>query len=112
MNFSQKLKELRKSKKITQEQLAKVIGVERSSIGKYETGTIPSIEILTRIAQYFDVSTDELLGNEKKPPTKATVTDDDIKVALFGGDGEVTDEMWEEVKSFAEYVKHKKINDN
>ena len=31
----------------------------------------------------------------------------DLKVALFGGDGEVTDEMWEEVKNFAEFVKAK-----
>lgn len=66
MTFSQRLKELRKREKITQEQLAQIIGVERSSIGKYETGTIPSIEILTRIAKYFNVSTDLLLGNERK----------------------------------------------
>ena len=65
MIFGQKLKELRRKHKITQEQLAKIINVERSSIGKYEsTNTIPSKETLLKIAQYFNVSTDYLLGNE------------------------------------------------
>lgn len=36
-----------------------------------------------------------------------TVTDEDIKFALFGGDGEITDEMFEEVKRFAAYVKQR-----
>ena len=35
-------------------------------------------------------------------------TEDEIKIALFGGDGDVTDEMWEEVKRFVEFVKSKK----
>lgn len=70
-----KLKELRKQRKITQEDLAVILGVERSSIGKYESPTrpvIPSIEILVKISQYFDISLDELLTEsqdqiEKKP---------------------------------------------
>ena len=109
MTVSEKLKTLRKERKITQEQLAKILGVERSSVGKYETGTLPSMEILTRIATYFGVSVDYLLGREDTPSNKTehTPTDDDIKVALFGGDGEVTDEMWDEVKRFAEFVKSK-----
>lgn len=63
------LKELRKSKKITQEQLAKIIGVERSSIGKYESPSkpvTPSPDIILRLAEYFDVSVDYLLGNSPK----------------------------------------------
>ena len=38
------------------------------------------------------------------------VTDDDIKFALFGGEEEITDEMYDEVKNFAEYVKQKYKN--
>lgn len=69
--FSEKLKELRKLKKITQEQLADIIGVERSSIGKYESPkkpVIPSTDIQIRIADYFNVTVDYLLGREEKPP--------------------------------------------
>ena len=62
--FAERLKELRKEHKITQEQLASIIGVERSSIGKYEgkSRVIPSDDIKRRIADYFGVSIDYLLG--------------------------------------------------
>lgn len=61
MALSEKLKLLRKRDKITQERLAEIIGVERSTVGKYETGTMPSMDILTSIAKHFNVSTDYLL---------------------------------------------------
>lgn len=61
MTVSEKIKMLRKQRKITQEELAKIINVERSSIGKYETGTVPSIGVLIRIAKYFEVSLEYLL---------------------------------------------------
>lgn len=62
--FSERLKALRKQKGITQEALAREIKVERSSIGKYEgrSATIPSDDVKKRIAEYFDVSVDYLLG--------------------------------------------------
>lgn len=73
MTFAQKLQTLRKRNKITQEKLAQMIGVERSSIGKYETTqTIPSNDILIKIANLFNVTTDYLLGNtaSSEPPKK------------------------------------------
>lgn len=62
------------------------------------------------IADYFGVTTDYLLTGEKtkKAPTQEgerAVSDDDIKFALFGGDGEITDAMYDEVKRFAQMVK-------
>ena len=81
MSFSKKLKELRKRHKITQENLANIIGVERSSIGKYESSTtIPSNETLIKIANYFNVSTDYLLGNKEEPKNKKI----GIKIPVFG----------------------------
>ena len=61
-----RLKELRKHNRITQEQLAEAIGVERSSIGKYEgnQGVLPSVDVLKSIADYFQVTTDYLLGRD------------------------------------------------
>lgn len=62
--FSKILKQLRKSKNISQEQLAKVIFVTPSAISQYETGhSKPSRENLERLAKFFDVSTDYLLGS-------------------------------------------------
>ena len=58
------LKELRAKHSITQEQLAVAVGVERSSIGKYEgnQSVMPSVDVLKAIADYFNVTTDYLLG--------------------------------------------------
>ena len=64
--FSQKLISLRKSRGLTQEQLALEIFVSRSMIAKYETGkAYPTNEILQRIADYFNVSIDELVQKEQ-----------------------------------------------
>ncbi len=64
MDFSERLKFLRKNKKITQEQLAAIIGVERSSVGKYESANvIPSFDVLGKMSEYFGVTIDYLLGN-------------------------------------------------
>ena len=113
--FADRLKKARKAKGYTQERLAAEISVERSSVGKYESANvIPSAEVLRRIADVLDVSIDYLLDHQNGKDTiieeKPSATDDDIKVALFGGDGEVTDEMWEEVKRFAEFVKQNRRN--
>lgn len=72
MTISEKIKFLRKQKRITQEELAKRISVERSSVGKYETGTTPSMEILIKIAKYFGVTVDYLTGNSDVPTADNT----------------------------------------
>ncbi|MCL2757510.1 MAG: helix-turn-helix domain-containing protein [Coriobacteriia bacterium] len=66
MNFSEKLRTLRKQYKFSQEQLAEKIGVSRQAITKWETdGGLPDIENLMAIAALFSISIDELLSNEK-----------------------------------------------
>lgn len=58
-----KIRELRNTKEITQEELAKVIGVTTSMVGMYETGARkPSFEVLLKISKYFNVSIDYLMG--------------------------------------------------
>lgn len=67
--LAQRLKALRKANNITQEQLAAIIGVERSSVGKYEgkSQIIPSDNVKYRIAEYFGVSVDYLMGYTDNP---------------------------------------------
>ena len=67
--FAERLKQLRKQHNITQEQLAKIIGVERSSIGKYEgkSRIIPSDDVKYKIAQFFGVTVEYLLGHTDIP---------------------------------------------
>jgi len=75
--FSERLKKSRKNAGLTQEELATRIGVERSSVGKYEsTSTIPSPDVLARISKVLNVSTDYLLTGksvETSPQSFANV---------------------------------------
>lgn len=63
-----------------------------------------------KIAAYFGVSVGYLLGTEERsdvPGETRSISDEEIKFALFGGDGEITDEMYREVCNFAAYVKQR-----
>ena len=62
--------ENRHRKGITQEELAKHLGVSKASVSKWETGTsYPDIFMLPRLASYFDMSIDELIGYEPQMET-------------------------------------------
>lgn len=64
--FSQKLAELRKEKGLSQAKAAADLGVDPSTVAKYETGDrVPDVFMLIKIADYFDVSTDYLLGRKE-----------------------------------------------
>jgi transcriptional regulator with XRE-family HTH domain len=66
----ERLAKLRKGKKLTQEQLAKNVGITRSALSQYETGArTPDYEIVQRLAEYFDVSIDYLVGRTGEPKT-------------------------------------------
>lgn len=86
--------------------VAKKLNVASGTVTEWKKGRIPRNSTLIKIANYFGVSTNYLLGKVDNQSAKDT-TEDDLKVALFGGDSDVTDEMWEEVKSFAQFVKNK-----
>lgn len=86
--------------------MADMLGVTKATITNWKTrGNTPSGDIVARAAQYFGCQIEYLLGIKETPSDSGERTDDDIKFALFGGDGEITDEMYEEVKRFAAYVK-------
>lgn len=60
-----RIADLRKKNKLTQQELADCIGVSFQTISKWETGTcLPDITMLPSLAEYFQVSTDQLLGLE------------------------------------------------
>ncbi|MBR5347679.1 MAG: helix-turn-helix transcriptional regulator [Lachnospiraceae bacterium] len=63
INLKDKLRVLRQQKNITQEELAGYLGITHQSVGKWERGEgYPDITLLPKIALYFGVSVDELLG--------------------------------------------------
>ncbi len=68
INFSKRLKDLREESGLTQTKLGKEIGVDQRSISFYELGKYePDLQTLINIANFFDVSTDYLLGLTNNP---------------------------------------------
>ena len=61
------LKELRKEKRLTQEQLAEQFNVSRRSVSRWETGkNMPDICLLVEIAEFYDTSIPEIINGERK----------------------------------------------
>ena len=107
-----KLKQLREDSGRNMKETAQELGIQETAYSRYEKeDREPNSEMLIRFANFYGVSIDYLIGKTDDPtPTPAKgspATDDDIKFALFGGDGEITDEMYEEVKRFAAFVKQR-----
>lgn len=66
MEFNEKLQQLRKSRGLTQEELAESLYVSRTAISKWESGRgYPSIDSLKEISNYFSVTIDDLLSGDK-----------------------------------------------
>ena len=79
MEFHEKLQELRKSKGLTQEELAEALFVSRTAISKWESGRgYPSIDSLKEISRFFGVTIDELI----RPREMMTAAEDDKKVLV------------------------------
>ena len=76
MEFSEKLQELRKSRSMTQEELAEALFVSRTAISKWESGRgYPSIDSLKEISRFFSVTIDELICSDEM----ITVAENDKK---------------------------------
>lgn len=132
-----RIRELREEKGISMREAAKRLHMPYTTYVNYEKGLRePSSEVLIALARFFNVTIDYLVGNVNDPefyldnerilreinsyspfvapgyekaPTggERKVTDEDIKFALFGGDGEITDAMYDEVRQFAAFVKNR-----
>ena len=106
----ERIQELCKNKGVSPSRMCLDLGLSKSTMSDIKAGRKKGISTPTaqKIANYFGVSVGYLLGEEEKnaPAVDSRcVTDEDIKFALFGGSGDITDAMYEEVKSFAAYIK-------
>lgn len=67
-NFSEQLRTIRKSRGITQKQLAQAVGASERGIQSYEIGERkPAFDQLLALADFFDVSLDYLVGRSDDP---------------------------------------------
>ena len=84
--------------------IAGEIGASSGSITAWKNGALPRAAMVKRIAAYFGVTVEYLMGY--KTPT--CISDEELKFALFGGDSEISDEMLDEVRQFAQFLKTRK----
>lgn len=106
--FADKLKELRNKEGISQSALGKALNMSQQGIAKWETGsTSPNPEMLRKIADYFNVSVDYLLGNTdiKKDPSEDEdkITFDDFTWAMNEEAHELTEEEKEKLLELARF---------
>lgn len=86
-SFNSVLKSLRTAKGLTQEELAKILKISRSTVGMYENGSRePDYETLELIADFFNVDIDYLIGRTDKTtviPESYYLNDDAKEIAQF-----------------------------
>ncbi|MFB5690269.1 helix-turn-helix domain-containing protein [Bacillus cereus] len=115
--IGEKIKELRKNSKITQEQLGNAIGVSKMAISYFEKGKkSPGRESLKKIADYFGVTTDYLLGRSEDPE----LNEEEDKVVTEEGKNIMSlieslpeDERkkaWVQLEMYVTYMQNKKNN--
>jgi len=104
--FALRLKELRTDKKISQEHLAKYLGMKRENISNYERGSVTNVnsETLDKLANYFNVSVDYLLGrtDNPNPIIKNKKTETYLRAEKDGLDEEEYSDFVEDVEMYME----------
>lgn len=123
-----RFKELRIKKGLTQQNLADLLKIDRTSISKYENGKqLPEIEILKDMAKFFNVTTDYLLGRSDTPDIVAEqatqyrtreqnekIADELIRILIEKGEIEEGEELSEEkleklIKKIAMFIDASKL---
>lgn len=66
MSLGERLKQLRKKKKLIQKDIAEMLGIDNTTVSKWESDTYePDIDNLNKLAEIYGVSVDYLIGNKK-----------------------------------------------
>lgn len=110
--FGENLKRKRQEFGRTQQDMAKILHIQKSTYGGYERGEIlPPIDKLEVIARSFLTSIDELIGLKMDTKLKHTViTDSEVLAKRYKkwrdviGDGYFTDEEIDELMEYAKYI--------
>lgn len=108
MNFNIRLKQLRQKHKLTQSELADILGLKPTAVSNYESRrNEPSFDKLIALSKYFDVSCDYLLGiSDAYLPVGGEVLDKDI-VDFFSIYQQLNPENVKDLKGFANYLLYK-----
>lgn len=104
MSFGNNLKKIRQEKNMTQEELAKRINTSRSNIANYENDkNMPSIDILNKLSEILNCTTDYLLGKSNKK--NYDIEKELLNIGLNKNDyNPPTKEQQEKIEEFARFV--------
>lgn len=81
MKFQERLKQARSEKKISQQELAKLVGVHYTNIGRYERGeAVPSAHVLNKLAQALDVTPDYLINGTLDDKADDSISDNELLI--------------------------------
>lgn len=106
--FGDIIRNARKSAKLTQRQLAQQLGVSNTSVSNWEKNlSKPDADMIQKLCGILRLQPNDFYAAEEPAGKRQAVTDEDIKFALFGGSGEITDAMYDEVKRFAAFLKQR-----
>lgn len=97
--FYDRFLDLCKRKNLKPTAVIEELGFSSGNMSRWKNGKVPRGDSLKRVAEYFNVSTDYLLGNDTST-VKDPATDDQIKFALFGTT-DIDDELYEDIKRLA-----------
>lgn len=96
----------------TQADISAALHVTPSTMSDWYLGKkYPRVDSMQRLADFLDIPMSALTTEPSTPAPRAAISDEDIKFALFGGDQEITDEQFAEVKRYALYLKERAAND-
>ncbi|MDF1511055.1 hypothetical protein Gp_49 [Bacillus phage vB_Bacillus_1020A] len=115
MKYGDRLKKLRENKKLSQQQLADILKINRSTYARYELSqTQPDFEILKSIADYYEVTIDYILGHKSEIVEleyyKNKIATEFPDIDLMFKDMESL--TAEDMKEVYEYIKFKKSQRN
>ena len=102
-----RIRQLRNEKEINQDVIGKLLGLEVAGVSKLETGRVPlKDEYIIKLADFFGVSTDYLLGkSDVRNPEDIEVDKDKLKIGLSAKDySNITDEQKKQIEDFAKFV--------
>lgn len=113
VKFNETLKKLRREKNLSQKELGNKLGLAESTIGMYEQGKRqPDYETLLKIANFFEVTVDFLLGNPtgesivKETGAPYNISDPDLQIA-FKDASDFSEEARRQAIDFIKYLKEK-----
>jgi transcriptional regulator with XRE-family HTH domain len=104
--FGSRLRNLRDSRGLRQDDIAALFEMNKSAVSQWENGRLPHPTIIAKLADFFDVSTDFLLGRVDSPRERS----DPATIALHRSDNpedDLPEEALKQIEDYRAYIRQK-----